>query len=91
MTIGFDPGKDAINRDKHGLSLGDVGRGDWTTAWIALDDRRDYGEVRWYAYLPIDGRVHVVVYTERGETTWIISLRRANPREVRRYDELRNV
>ncbi|QFU30999.1 BrnT family toxin [Brevundimonas sp. Bb-A] len=89
MTIAFDPGKDAINRDKHGLSLADASRGDWAAAFIALDDRRDYGEFRWYAYLPIEGRVHVAVYTEREDVTWMISLRRANPREVRKYDALR--
>ena len=33
-----------------GLSLGAAGDADWTTAFIALDDRRDYGEFRWYAY-----------------------------------------
>ncbi|MFN3669867.1 MAG: BrnT family toxin [Brevundimonas sp.] len=88
MTVSFDPAKDAINRAKHGLSLAEAERGDWTAAFIALDDRRDYGELRWYAYLPIDGRVHVVVYTERDDVTRIISLRRANPREVAKYDEL---
>ncbi|MEQ7153985.1 BrnT family toxin [Brevundimonas aurifodinae] len=90
MSIGFHAGKDTVNRAKHGLSLGDVAEGDWASAFIALDDRRDYGEVRWYAYLPIKGRVHVVIYTEREDVTWIISLRRANPREVKKYDELRN-
>ena len=88
MSVDFDPGKDASNQEKHGLSLAEAERGDWTNAFIALDDRRDYGEVRWYAYVPIDGRVHVAVYTERGDVTWMISLRRANPREVRKYDEL---
>ncbi|GAW41441.1 hypothetical protein SH203_01847 [Brevundimonas sp. SH203] len=89
MKVGFDPGKDASNRAKHGLSLADADLGDWKAAFIALDDRRDYGEFRWYAYLPIDGRVHVAIYTERGDVTWMISLRRANAREVRKYDELR--
>ncbi|WP_371454835.1 BrnT family toxin [Brevundimonas sp. LM2] len=56
-----------------------------------MDDRRDYNEVRWYGYLPIAGRLHVVVYTERDEATRIISLRRANPREVRKYEQLRSV
>lgn len=90
MKVAFDPGKDASNREKHGLSLAAAEDADWTAAFVALDDRRDYGELRWYAYLPIDGRVHVAVYTERGDATWMISLRRANPREVRKYDELRN-
>ena len=91
MKFAFDPGKDASNQEKHGLSLAAVEQGDWTAAFIALDDRWDYGEFRWYAYLPIDGRVHVAVYTERGDGIWMISLRRANPREVRKYDELRTV
>lgn len=90
MRIAFDPGKDVSNQDKHGLSLAAAQDADWTAAFIALDERRDYGEFRWYAYIPIDGRVHVAVYTERGDATWMISLRRANPREVRKYDELRN-
>ncbi|WP_426040017.1 BrnT family toxin [Brevundimonas sp. TWP2-3-4b1] len=89
MSIDFDPAKDAVNRAKHGVSLALAAAGDWTAAFIAPDDRRDYGEPRWYAYLPIDGRVHVVVYKERDDITRIISLRRANPREVRKYDELR--
>ncbi|MFN7129942.1 MAG: hypothetical protein ACK4OJ_12845 [Brevundimonas sp.] len=45
MKFAFDPGKDASNQEKHGLS---VEQGDWTAAFIALDDRRDYGEFRWY-------------------------------------------
>ena len=88
MTLSFDPAKDESNRAKHGISLSEASRGDWTAAFVALDDRRDYGEVRWYAYLPIDGRVHVVVYTERDGNPRIISLRRANPREVAKYDQL---
>jgi uncharacterized DUF497 family protein len=90
VSIGFHEGKDVANRAKHGLSLGEAINGDWAAAFIALDDRRDYGELRWYGYLPIAGRIHVVVYTEREDTTWIISLRRANPREVKKYDELRS-
>jgi uncharacterized DUF497 family protein len=39
MTVSFDPAKDAINRAKHGLSLAEAERGDWTAAFIALDDR----------------------------------------------------
>jgi len=88
VRLEFDPTKDATNREKHGVSLALAGAGDWTAAYVALDDRRDYSEVRWYAYLPIDGRIHVVVFTERDDITRVISLRRANPREVAKYDEL---
>jgi len=89
-SIEFDPAKDAANVAKHGISLTRAGDGDWARAWIAVDDRRDYGEVRWYAYLVIEDRVHVVVFTERNGTTRIISLRRANPREMEKYDRLQS-
>ncbi|MFC0633441.1 BrnT family toxin [Brevundimonas balnearis] len=89
MSIDFDPAKDAINREKHEVSLSLAAIGDWSSAHIARDERRDYGEPRWYACLPIGGRVFVAVYTERGAATRIISLRRANPREVRKYEQVR--
>lgn len=43
------------------------------------------GETRIVAYGLIESRVHVVVYTIRGDDKRIISLRKANPREVGRY------
>jgi len=33
------------------------------------------------------GRVHVMVFTPRGGTVRLISLRKANRREVRRYEQ----
>jgi len=89
VSVDFDPDKDAANRIKHGMGLALAEIGDWASAFIAPDDRRDYDEPRWYAYLPIGGRVHVCIYTEREGLTRIISLRRANPREVRKYEQLR--
>jgi uncharacterized protein len=54
------------------------------------DDRRDYGELRVRAYGKINGRLMVCVYTDRQmdgrSVRWIISLRKANQREVRRFD-----
>jgi uncharacterized protein len=91
VRIDFDPDKEAINQAKHGLSLTRAAAGDWTKAYVAVDHRRDYSEVRWYAYLPIEDRIHVVIYTQRDDRTRIISLRRANPREVRKYEELRRL
>lgn len=46
MKTDFDSAKDAINRAKHGLSLAQAEMGDWTAAYVAVDDRQDYGEVR---------------------------------------------
>jgi uncharacterized DUF497 family protein len=85
--IEFDPGKDAINRRKHGLSLADAERMDLDTAIIDPDCRYAYGEDRFQALGLIDGRLHMLVYTMRGEVMRVISLRRANPREIKRYEK----
>ncbi len=87
MKIEFDPDKDALNRQKHGLSLADAGRMDFEEALYAPDNRYDYGEDRTQALGLIDGRLHMLVFTMRGDTLRAISLRKANLREVRRYGE----
>lgn len=46
MRIGFDPGKDASNRAKHGLSLARAAEMDLHAAAVLADDRQDYGEPR---------------------------------------------
>ena len=85
VEIEFDPDKDQSNRDKHGVSLADAERMDLDAASVVADERRAYGEVRRQAYGLIDGRLHVLVFTMRGEVMRVISLRKANAREVRRY------
>lgn len=87
MKIEFDPGKDIANRRKHGLSLTEAERMDFDTAIYAPDNRYDYGEDRTWALGLIGGRLHMLVFTMRGDMLRVISLRKANPREVRRYDE----
>ncbi len=84
MKIEFDPDKDAINRQKHGLSLADAERMDFDTAIYRPDGRYDYGEDRIRSLGPIDGRLHMLVFTMRGDVLRAISLRKANPREVMR-------
>ena len=51
------------------------------------DSRYEYGEERFRLYGKIEGRLFVVVYTERGETIRIISARKANKREQKRYGD----
>jgi len=54
---------------------------------VEIDDRRDYGEIRYRLYGRIAGRLFVVVYTPRGAVTWIISARKANARERKRHGD----
>ncbi|MBV8045984.1 MAG: BrnT family toxin [Paludibacterium sp.] len=57
----------------------------WDTALITQDGRRDYGEARSIAYAIWGARLYCVVYTDRGRSRRIISLRKANKREAAFY------
>ncbi len=82
----FDPAKDAINRSKHGVSLSEAARLDWSRVLAKLDTRTDYGEPRQIGYGPIGRRLYCIVFVDRGDTLRIISLRKANNREIDRYE-----
>jgi uncharacterized DUF497 family protein len=88
VLIEFDPLKDAANIAKHGVSLRDAERFDWDTALEREDDRFDYGEVRFVAIGLIDGRLHVMVFTEGSQdhAVRVISLRPAEKHEKRFYN-----
>lgn len=49
------------------------------------DDRKDYGEVRFFTIGLLDGRMVVIVWTWRGQDQRIISMRKANEREQNAY------
>jgi hypothetical protein len=85
--IEFDPGKDAGNREKHGCSFVDALALDWGALAVIEDRRCDYGEPRWRGMGPIRGRLHCVVFTIRGDAIRIISLRKANRREIEAHHE----
>ena len=85
MLIEFDPTKDAVNQDKHGLSLAVASALDWDQALVWVDDRNDYGELRMIALAPDTGIVYYVAFVDRDDARRIISLRKANRREVKHY------
>ncbi|CAG9173011.1 hypothetical protein LMG23992_02393 [Cupriavidus laharis] len=85
MLIEFDPDKDRANLVKHGVSLATAGDFEMDTAIMRRDARYEYGEARIVAIGLIGDRVHVLVFTMRGETVRVISLRKANRREVFKY------
>jgi hypothetical protein len=87
VQIEFDPLKDRINRQKHGLSLAAAAEMDLDRAIVIEDRRFDYGETRFVAYAPIGGRLHVLWFTVRGNALRAIGLRKANRRERRRYEQ----
>ena len=85
MRIDFDPAKDASNREKHGLSLALARELDWHAAMVWVDDRQGYGELRMIALAPRTGILYYVAFVDRATVRRIISLRRANRREVKHY------
>jgi uncharacterized DUF497 family protein len=85
VRIVFDPEKDATNLSKHGVSLAAAAELDWDAALAWIDDRADYGEQRIVALAPMGGRLFFVVFVDRDEARRVISLRRANRREVSHY------
>ncbi len=83
----WDDDKAAANLAKHGVAFERVGDFDWSTAQIIVDDREDYGELRMKALGLIGDRLHVLIFTEREDAIRVISLRRANKREVEAYEQ----
>ena len=87
MKYVFDPDKDAGNRAKHGVSLRLSEVLFAGPHVLVTDDRFEYGEVRRLAFGLIGGRLFVCVFADRDSERRVISLRKANSREVRRYGD----
>jgi uncharacterized DUF497 family protein len=87
MRIEFDPTKDALNKIKHGVSLSMAAELDWESALVWVDDRFEYNEIRMIALAPKTAILYYVAFVDRGEVRRVISLRRANRREVKHYVE----
>jgi uncharacterized protein len=85
MQIEFDPNKDLTNQAKHGLSLALAEQLDWDSALVWFDERFDYGEMRMVALAPETGVVYYVAFVDRSGVRRVISLRRANRKEVKHY------
>ena len=87
MHFEFDPVKDLANESKHGVSLSVAVELNWETALVWMDDRFEYGETRMIALAPKTDILYYVAFVDRGHARRIISLRRANRREVKHYVE----
>lgn len=86
MKITYDSAKNSKNIAERGLSFDRVAQFDFATASIYADTRKDYGETRYIGLGYIEQRLHVVVFTETETGLRVISLRKANEREIKAYD-----
>jgi len=88
--ISFDPAKSHRNEAERGLPFTLVLDLDWSSALIKEDTRREYGERRFQVLGLIHGRLHAVVFTPRHDKVHVISLRKANHREVKHHEQTQN-
>ena len=89
MQYEWDNKKRTANLEKHGIDFADVNLLDWSRALIEPDTRHDYGESRYVVLAPRDdGRLMFIVFTLRGDVLRIISYRKANSREEKKYGTL---
>ena len=86
MDITYDSAKNERNIRERGLSFDRAADFDFAMAIFWADTRRDYREVRQLGLGYLDNRLHVICFTEVTGGIRVISLRRANSREARRYE-----
>ena len=85
LTYEWSESKRIANLARHGVDFAAMEAFEWHTAVERPDDR--HREPRFVATGYIGDRLHVVVFTERGDRLRVISLRRATARERKRYAE----
>lgn len=84
----WDETKNLSNIGKHGVSFTTASRVFEGRVVTFLDDRIEYGEQRMISIGQVDGILLLtVVHTGRNEKIRIISARRANGLERKRYEE----
>jgi len=81
----YDPAKSEKNMALRGLSFELVSEFEWETSLIAEDICHDYAEKRYQALGFIGMKLYMLVFTLRAELIHVISLRRANQRERKKY------
>ncbi len=87
MKIDFDPVKSSKNASERGLPFDAVAEFIWETALVKADERFSYPESRFAALGYVDVRLHVVCFTPTQDGIRVISFRKANQREVARYEK----
>lgn len=88
MKVTYDPAKRKATLKDRGLDFEDAGQVFAGPVFEFEDTRKAYGERRMICYGVLGGRRLVVVgYVERGGTRHVFSMRKANEREITRYQE----
>jgi uncharacterized DUF497 family protein len=87
MRITYDPNKRAKTLEERGLDFADASLVFKGAIYEFEDTREDYQEKRIIAVGHLAGRMVIVGYVRRGNTRHIFSMRKANEREIKKYQE----
>jgi uncharacterized DUF497 family protein len=85
VKITYDPQKRADTLSNRAPDFEDVAEVFAGNVYETEDNRQDYGEIRWLTVGFLNGRLVMVVWTARGDARHVISMRKCNEREKRKY------
>jgi uncharacterized DUF497 family protein len=86
MELEWDEAKRRKTLNERHLDFADVVRFDHDTVVTWPDRRRDYGEPRFNSYGYLDGVLCTYCFTPRRGRVRVISMRKVNERERKRYE-----
>lgn len=86
MKLSYDPEKRARTLAERGLDFDDAVHVFAGPALTIEDDRRDYGEKRFQTMGLLNDRLVMIVWTQREDTLHLISMRKANDREKKKFE-----
>ncbi len=86
MLIDFDPVKSARNNSERQLPFEKAAEFEWSSAVIWQDTRKPYPETRMLGLGYIGKRLHVICFVPTDDGIRVISLRKANKKEMKRHE-----
>jgi uncharacterized DUF497 family protein len=87
MILEWDDAKRKLTLEQRGLDFADIALVNWAEALTDEDTRTVYAEQRFVTMAPINGRLYIFAWCLRESAMRIISFRKANDRERKRYAE----
>ena len=91
MKIEYDKNKSEKNNIERDLPFDQVVDFEWETAILIEDTRKSYSEQRFLASGFLNDRLHVLCFTKILGGIRVISFRKANKREVIRYEKAKAI
>lgn len=86
MDIEWDEQKRQKTLNERGLDFADLESVNWEEAVTIMDTRQPYPEDRFITFASVKDRLCVFAWCYRGEAIRVFSLRKANQRELLKYE-----